>query len=101
MKKSKKERSESEVPISSFATLNVVMEKAKANKKKLVKRKELPPPVPITESGSDSNKPQLKRTKKVIEPPVEPILNVELLTVAVVRKDVDQPVERPANQLVE
>lgn len=45
MKKSKKDKFESEVSISSSTTINVEMEKDEAKKRKLVNRKELPPPL--------------------------------------------------------
>lgn len=48
------------------------MEKSKAKKRKIVKKKNLPPliHVPIVEEGSDSNEPLAKKTKKAPEPPV-------------------------------
>lgn len=97
IKKSMKDVYESEASVSSSAPLNVVMEKAKARKRKQITRKNLPPlPAPTKESGSDSNEPQLKKAEKIPEPPFEPAVNVQVSTVEVVREIVDQLIERPA-----
>lgn len=91
----------SEMSVSSSAPINVVMEKAKANKRKVVRKKDLPPPVLFPfggESDSGSNESVAKKTKTVELAPSTTELafaDTSSALVGVVRPYATETAERP------
>lgn len=100
--------------MSSSTPLNVVVEKAKAKKRKIVRKKNMPPPIPVhivEVYDSCSNEPLAKKTRKSAEPPVVEPIDAERSSASIVVKPdgvetaersaevVNQPAERTIEEL--